>query len=263
MPTKDEFAPIARHYDTIMEHVKYHRWFAIASRLAELLPEPMRHLDAACGTGTLARLCRGVGWDSYGFDLSAAMVREARRNERVVPVTNADLCAIPFRESFDFVTCLFDSINFLLDPIDLRKAAQQLAGAMRPGGIIYLDAVTERMVKQHFAGQKWTEDNGGFSTTWDSRYDTNASTSETSIRVNTGGAAVIRERIYSEDELSDALRSAGLNVLGLWDAETWRAPRKRTIRLDIVACKGDASSHHREFDAIAEEIRAFRVSDWK
>ena len=114
MPRPDDFANLARYYDPIMEHVDYDRWFVITTTLAELAPDPFLHLDAGCGTGVLMGMLRKIGWSSVGIDLSLAMLQTGRRRRGSLPVAAADLRALPFRGAVDLMTCLFDSMNFLL-----------------------------------------------------------------------------------------------------------------------------------------------------
>lgn len=251
----DPFHDLARFYDPIMVHVDYDRWHLVAAAIAEMLPQPPAHLDAACGTGTLLRKLQREGWPSIGMDLSYAMLKAGRKRGPLRPVVAADLRAMPFSNAFDYVTCLFDSVNFLLDLDEVRRAFQQVAQALRPNGLFYFDVVTERMVLTHFADQQWTEKNGAFSTTWDTRYDRVTRTAETHIRVNRGAACVIRERVYDQADLEQALADAGLAVLGIHDAEHWTRPSRKTCRLDFVAAKGDPGLYTKPFKAVKKRVR--------
>lgn len=251
----DTFEGLAHYYDRIMSHVDYDRWFAVGTALADLLPRPIRHLDAACGTAVFLQKLRQVGWGSMGIDLSGAMLRMARKTPPKPPVAQADVRALPFRQSFGYITCLFDSINFLLEPGDVRRAFREFAGALTDGGLLYFDAVTERMVKDHFAGQRWQENNGGFSTRWESDFKPEKRLCETRIRVNNGPLHTIYERVYDLREIEAALEAAGLTLLGAFDAESWRPIRKRTIRIDFLAVKGGAETYGKRFESIAADIR--------
>ena len=37
------------------------------------------------------------------------------------------MCRLPFGQEFDFVSCLFDSVNFVLDEGDLQDAFNEFA----------------------------------------------------------------------------------------------------------------------------------------
>ncbi|HOE65151.1 MAG TPA: class I SAM-dependent methyltransferase [Candidatus Hydrogenedentes bacterium] len=251
---EDAFKDLARYYDPLMAHVNYDRWEVVVRALAGMLPEPFVHLDAACGTATLIKRLRRTGWTSVGCDLSPAMVRAGKKGARRLPVAVADLRALPFR-NVDFVTCLFDSFNFLLAERDFRKGLREVARALRPQGLFYFDVVTERMVLEHFEDQRWSERTGRISSDWDSRYHRGKGLSETIVKVNRGAESVIRERMYPREFIEQAIADAGLTLIGSFDAETWKAPTKKTLRIDYLACAGDATPYTKPIKQIAQRIR--------
>lgn len=255
MKTPDMFEDLARYYDPLMSHVNYDRWFTIALALGELLPSPPRYLDAACGTGTLAGMLRQAGWDATGLDLSPAMVREGRRKVPGLPLAVADLRALPVAGAFDLVTCLFDSLNFLLADEDLGRALTELHGALCDGGILYADIITERMVTDHFEGQEWVESNKGFKSRWASSYDKREAMAESCVQINSGNVSSILERVYDLDVVKKYVESAGFQILGVFDADHWKAPRKKSTRIDIVAVKNGAAGIERRFLKTAKTVR--------
>jgi SAM-dependent methyltransferase len=255
MSGQDAFHELAPHYDALMNHVDYGRWAMTAQAIAEIFAQAPAHRDAACGTGTLLSELHTYGWRSTGVDLSRAMLR-AGRNLRATRTAAADLRALPFRDCFDFVTCLFDSMNFLLTPEDLHRAIAECARVLRDGGILYFDAVTERMVLQHFAGQQWKERLGRHSTAWDSRYSRHTGLSETEIRVSDGSAGTIRERMYPRAEFEAAIAAAGLEMLLCVDAETWKSPRRRTVRLDFLVAKRPPRGYARKVRECQKAVQA-------
>ncbi|MBM3290530.1 MAG: class I SAM-dependent methyltransferase [Candidatus Hydrogenedentes bacterium] len=255
MPTNDAFDGLARFYDPLMQHVNYDRWHLVAGAVAELLPRPFRHLDAACGTGVLLQMLRKDGWRSFGLDLSPAMLHAGRRANGALRAVCADLRAVPVHGTLDYVTCLFDSVNFLLTDADLYAGIAQLAGALRPGGILYFDVVTERMVLDHFAGQEWTEKGDRMSSTWSCDYDRSTGTAATTIRVNRGEAHTLYERMYPLDTVYDAVARAGCTILGAHDAQNWKRPGRKTVRVDIVAVRGDARGYRHAFRGVQEFVQ--------
>ncbi len=253
--TLDPFAPIARYYDVIMEHVDYRHWRDIAAALRAIGPDAP-YLDAACGTGSLLAETAVMGWPAYGFDLSPAMCAAARRRDRGLRIVRADLRALPFRRHFGLVTCLFDSLNFVTEEDELAQVFQNLSDALAPGGLIFFDLVTERMVRDHFEGQTWVERNGNFETRWNSHYDRATGIAETTVRVNTGVPATIRERIYTLRDVEAMLDAAGLTLLGAYDADSWRRPGRRTTRIDIVAACAPAPRLLAAFRGVERDVRA-------
>ncbi len=253
MSAPDAFDGLARYYDQIMNHVDYDRWLMKTLALAALAPPGVPHLDAACGTGTLGRHLRRHGWRTIGADLSRAMIRAAHK-DGPFPAAVADLRALPFAGAMGMVTCLFDSLNFLLERADLEQALQSIAASLAPNGILYCDIVTERMVLDHFDDQEWVEEEGNMTTTWTSTYDRRARIAHSEIRVNQAGPYFIRERVYDTAVVRAAMEQAGLTILGETDAETWRPPNKKTLRVDFVAVRGDARPLHKSFQKIGGHI---------
>jgi SAM-dependent methyltransferase len=261
MKGADQFSELARYYDPLMEHVDYARWFTVVTGLSNLLSPDFRHLDASCGTGTLMQMLRKTGWDSLGFDLSGAMLRHGRQTHGPLPVTTADLRALPFCSAaknggLDYITCLFDSMNFLLEEKDICEALRQFKEALNPGGILYFDIVTERMVTEHFEGQAWEENNGSFSTTWASTFNRGTGVAKSHIRVNKGIDSHLRERIYPTEFIEQAIRDAGLNLLGTLDADTWRSVNSKTTRIDFVAVQDTHLPNKNTFAKVSRQIRA-------
>jgi len=249
------FDGLSRYYDTIMEFVNYDRWEAICEGLEVLLPPGPLHVDFACGTGVLADKMRGRGHRAYGFDLSRGMAAQGNRGREGLPLFCADMRAVPLGPCADIVTCLFDSLNFLLDEASVRAAIGEMARVLRPGGLLLFDVVTERMITEHFTGPEWEENNGDFRLRWKTDYDRRDKIATTRLRVNTGDAHEFRERIYEQSVLEDALAATGLQLLGTYDADRWRPVSPKTTRIDFVAAKPPCFHVMNGYPAIEAEIR--------
>lgn len=96
-----------------------------------------RVADAGCGGGFHLRLLRALGLEVVGFDLSlAALVPRGQ-----APVLVADLLAPPLRDRCcDAVLCLGNTLSLLADRRAQRRALAALAGLLRPGGMLVLQA---------------------------------------------------------------------------------------------------------------------------
>lgn len=108
--------------------------------LARTLPSGAKVLDAGCGTGApiAAELLR-LGFDVYGIDSSAAMIRRFRANCPAAHAQHSTLAGSDlFGESFDAVIAW--GVLFHLDPRDQELAIAKLAGALKPGGTLLFTA---------------------------------------------------------------------------------------------------------------------------
>ncbi len=257
MPSSDLFEGLATHYDALMTHVDYDRWFHVTGVLAGLLPRGFIHVDAACGTGVLLERARRAGWRSVGVDISPSMLAVLRRNRGPLPCAVGDLRAFPVR-GVHLITCLFDSMNFLLEQEEVECALRRCAAALRDGGLFYFDVVTERMMVDHFANQTWTETQGGLRTTWANEYDPATRICETWVRVSTGAESSTRERAYDLDFLMEAMQRAGLTLLAAFDVENLKPPTRRTCRIDFIAAKDPSPDLRRRVEKSISGLRCQR-----
>jgi SAM-dependent methyltransferase len=131
-----------------------------------------RALDVACGTGKSTVPLARLGYDATGCDLSPEMVRIAR--ERLDGgAFVADMRSLPEAGPFDLVTCLDDSINYLLSEGDLRRALRSIAAQLRPGGQLVFDTNTIGTYRRGFSAD-FTVDAGGTLIRWRGRTSPNA-----------------------------------------------------------------------------------------
>ena len=149
----------------------YDRFVNWPSRLAFELPfldtqvaglrkpggEPVRVLDAACGTGMHAVELARRGYSAAGADLFEGMVARARENAAAAGVS-ANFRAAGFgglarafaaELPFDALLCLGNSLPHLLSREALAQALADFAACLRPGGLLLLqnrnfDAVMQR-----------------------------------------------------------------------------------------------------------------------
>ncbi len=173
-----------------------------------------------------------------------------------MPLACADLRACPLDGSVDFATCLFDSLNFLLEPEAIAEAFIQMASTLRPGGLLYVDVVTERMIVDHFEGPEWTEKNGPVTLRWKTRYNRSSKIAETTLRINTGSAHSFRERVYPMDFLLQCIDRAGLVMLGAYDAHGWKRPAANSVRLDFVMVKPPAETALARYADLEADIQS-------
>lgn len=252
----DIFDTLAKHYDSMMSHIDYERWLVVSTMIAELCPnEDFEHLDAGCGTGALVQKLREHRWRSYGGDLSNAMVATGRKRDGELPLFQCDITSLPFGRRFHFLTCVFDTLNFLVDEKKFEKAFHSMREVMTDDGVVYFDVITEQMVMEHYADRDWVDTLGRSKARWHGVYNAKKRVIENTIWIDGGAPSVVRERVYDVDEIRSAAEAAGLTVLGVLDTETWCEPTEETLRLDIVASVRDDESIQARFREIRDDIQ--------
>lgn len=99
-------------------------------------------LDAGCGAGTYCRLLADAGLTVVGADFSYPTIRQAARKYGTAAAwLVSDVARLPLRHaSFDGALC-FGVLQAVSDP---RSAVSGLAGCLRAGGEVWLDALNAR-----------------------------------------------------------------------------------------------------------------------
>jgi ubiquinone/menaquinone biosynthesis C-methylase UbiE len=95
-------------------------------------------LDVACGTGRHLQFLRRH-YLVTGVDVSADMLRIARRRLPGVRLRHADMRTFRLAGSFDVVSCLFSAIGHLETERDLQLAFSNFARHVKPGGVVMVE----------------------------------------------------------------------------------------------------------------------------
>ena len=148
-----EYGELAELYEAINDQfIDYDEQAAfVREAVGRWRPEAHRVLDVGCATGPHARRLAAAGFEVVGADLSERLIQVARRRGQEWPrhaepewvrhpaFLVADGAALPFREAFDVVLCLNFVFSAFLTNHAVCGAAEGMAGALRPGGVLVMD----------------------------------------------------------------------------------------------------------------------------
>ena len=134
----DSYGAFARIYDKALGEL-FFRGIAMVLRAleAEYPTATKTHLDIACGTGLAIRHIVGRGWRSRGVDAAYAMASRAKA--RGLDVVVADVRQLALRARFERITCLYDSLNHILERDDLCRAFASVAPLMDDSSLFWFD----------------------------------------------------------------------------------------------------------------------------
>lgn len=141
-PAMAAYDALAPFYDAYTRSYDHERWLANLERIAvEAGLRGRRLLDVACGTGKSFMPMLSRGYEIVACDISSAMVDRARHRSGLEPTELfvADMCDLPELGAFDLVTCLDDSLNYLLSKRDVERTFAGVARNLRPGGLFIFD----------------------------------------------------------------------------------------------------------------------------
>ena len=105
-----------------------------------LMPAEGLVLDLACGAGRHAHELSAAGVRAIGLDLSAVLLREARRVDGNLPLVRADMRGLPFADSaFAGLTSFFTSFGYFGTLEEDRTVIGHIRRVLAPGGVFMLD----------------------------------------------------------------------------------------------------------------------------
>ena len=248
------FTALAAVYDAIMADVEYDHWADfILTYARDGGLTPRRALDLACGTGGMTRQLQAAGMAVVGVDGSAEMLSVARERLPWVSFEQGDLRTFDLGETFDLVTCVFDSLNNLLTPADLGAALRQAAAHTAPGGLFACDLNTRLGVRELWEGDAIeglarSEAGEEIHYHWSHHYDAEEELGvvQAFCRVMGDGGEVQefvethRERGYDPAELEPLLREARFARWDIVEYPDYADPDDRTPRIWVFAWMGEA-----------------------
>jgi SAM-dependent methyltransferase len=148
----EAYERLAPFYDELTRDHDYEAWTSHLKATATRFGlHGLRLLDAACGTGKSFLPFLRRGYSVTAFDISAEMVAVARAKAPAAELFVADITRLGRIGSFDLITCLDDSVNYLVDAGSLDAALISLAGNLAPGGVLVFDVNTLSTYRTTFA----------------------------------------------------------------------------------------------------------------
>ena len=122
---------LAGCYDRLTYDVDYAAWADYVEKHFARRGLPGRTvLDLACGTGSLTWELARRGYEMIGVDQSPEMLAQAAEKEEDVPIRPLFLCQpmerLDLYGTIDACVCCLDSVNYVTDPKQLRKAFQRV-----------------------------------------------------------------------------------------------------------------------------------------
>ncbi len=136
------YDPVAPFYDRIhgdrSQSIKY-----LKQLFKSYHPQAKSWLDLACGTGTLLKAMRRRYQTLAGLDIAADMLAVAKRKLPRVSFYHQDMTELVLDQQFDIISCLFASINHVLEFTDWQRLFARVKQHLAPGGIFVFDMLTE------------------------------------------------------------------------------------------------------------------------
>lgn len=204
-----------------------------------------RILDLACGAGRHTVELARRGYEVVGFDLSEALLREAKAAARKARVRSTfvrgDMRELPYRTEFDAAINMFTSFGYFDRSEDDRKVLIGVARALRGRGKFLMERFNRESLAYELPIQGWRVQPDGSVVLQEDAFDVLRGRYDTrQIVIDREGTREHRAsvRAYTLPELREMFDVAGLpihRVLGGLDRTLYTA---RSPRIVLYAVKG-------------------------
>jgi len=206
-------------------------------------------LDLACGTGTVACSFAVQGWETYAIDRSSGMLSEARakalQTGQDIAFSQQDMRDFALPRPVDLITCLYDSLNYLLSPDELRKTFCCIHNTLTPGGVFIGDTNTQITLEEIWGNNTFFVESPDVAVVLRSSFEKLTGISGVDIigfvRQPDGRYARFQEHhletAQDKDEIRRLLEGAGLVVEAVYECFTLKPVNPKTRRILWVARK--------------------------
>jgi SAM-dependent methyltransferase len=226
------------------------RMLEYLDRVLERFPAPgLSMLDLACGTGTVALAFAQRGWEVYGVDASESMLQRARAKAaqmgQFLSLSRQDMRDLVLPRPVALVTCLYDSLNYMLSRPDVTRVLQRVSRALLPDGLLVFDLNTRYALEQLWGNNCFFSEGKNLATVMDSSWDHARELSTVHavgfVRQQDGLYERFDEEhveaAFGDREVRAALSDAGLVVEAAFECFSFDPPLSDSSRLLWVARK--------------------------
>ena len=217
-------------------------WPFVSRTVAKECPQAKNWLDLCCGTGQLLKKVTERGYAATGLDLSPYQLRHAKRNAPKAKFVRADVRQYSLPKRYDIITCLFDSLNYILTPVGLKAALTSARRHLNPRGLFIFDMNTEAgYLKQWNRASVRVREKTGLLII-DTSYDRSARVAQCLINGFIKQGKDFRgfeerhlQRAYPVSTLDRLVRETGF-TFRKYDGYRFTRPRKNSGRWFYVCC---------------------------
>lgn len=213
----DSFAYFYNKYWTV--NVPYYLKYALDELGLSNIDKGAEILDICCGTGQVAGILEEEGYKVTGVDGSQAVLDYAKTNAPESTFIQMDVRNMNLNKEFQVVTCLFDSINHLLEAEEVYTVFKNVYNHLQAGGCFIFDVNSQQSSEDaDLSDFSAVEEDSVFISKGSYNKKTQMITFNVTYFIKENNSwqrndTVIYERYYSERKLKDMLKQAGFKKI--------------------------------------------------
>lgn len=243
--TYGEFAKI---YDKlIFEDIDYEK---ICVRINELIKihngGNTDYLDLACGTGNVGIKMAENFKNVYAVDLSEEMLGETydkfRKIRKPCKIICQDMTELSLNHSFDVITCVLDSTNYIVEDGDLEAYFSCVYSHLKEGGLFIFDINSFYKLTNILGNNIYTYSTEEVFYTWENTLEDNIVDMFLTFFVRQGDLyerfeEEHQERAYTEEEIEETLKKCGFTILNKYNGYSEEPVTENSERIMYIIKK--------------------------
>lgn len=188
-------------------------------------------LDLACGTGSISREMKRLGYDVIGVDLSVEMLSQAKEQDcEGIEYLCQDMRSLDMYGTIDTTICVLDSINHLESKEDILDCFKSVSLFTDTDGLFLFDVNTVKKHREVLGNNTFVYDMEKVYCVWQNFYTCEEELDRVDICLDMfteqEDGSYIR---FAEDffeialplsEIKELLQEAGFEVMDIYDYET-------------------------------------------
>ena len=216
-----------------------------------LLQEQNLVVELGCGTGSFTEEMAKLGYDMIGIDNSGDMLGIARKKMEEagldIMYLEQDMCELDLFCTAGTIVSVCDSVNYLIEDEQIRKAFTKVNNYLYPGGLFLFDFNTLHKYRDVIGNVTIAENREDCSFIWENFFDIETNINEYDLTIfvkkKDAGAEELFERSmethlqrgYTLEEMKEFVEEAGMTFITAIDADTHEEPTEESERIYILA----------------------------
>lgn len=133
-------------------------WPFLRKEVKRRVPNASTWLDLCCGAGSLLQFVCEEGFSAVGVDSSSHQLNYAKQNAPDAKLFEGDVRKLSLPQTFDVITCMFDSLNYLTLKRDLEKVFCRVRSHLNQHGLFAFDMNTFHGLQDQWCSTTATQD---------------------------------------------------------------------------------------------------------
>lgn len=230
---------LSRYYDYMLKHVDYEAWYKfLRNVMTSYIDKPVNVLELGCGTGKFGPKFSSDDFKITGIDKSIEMLKIAKlRAYKNFKVACYDITNFHLKKKFDFIFCVHDTLNYLLNYKQINKLINCVKNIMHNDSIFLFDVTSEYNIIENFENKTFTFYKNNTHIIWTNKYNNKNKILHSKIKFINNSKIYIEnhyQRLYTIDEIKKIILKNNLELVKITGDYSLKPIKDDTIMINFI-----------------------------